>query len=69
MSDEFSMVAEIWRPTVELRWEWRYVAVFSHIPTRQECEKFLQQKWVNERGDEQWRDVPARYPWVLGDPD
>jgi len=42
-------------PTMELRFEHRLI---PYLLKEQVFKEFLQQKWTNELGDEQWRDIP-----------
>jgi hypothetical protein len=42
-------------PTMELRYLYRMI---PYVVTEFEYHNVLQQKWINELGDEDWRDIP-----------
>jgi hypothetical protein len=42
------------KPTMELR----QLATREWLPALNRWEQVLQQKWVNELGDEEWRGIP-----------
>jgi hypothetical protein len=50
------------KPTMGLRYEERYITkpIASFWPVDQTIfeGRFLQQKWTNELGEEEWRDIP-----------
>lgn len=47
--------AAVFKATMELQYELRLIPYLLAEATQ---EKVLQQKWTNELGEEQWRDIP-----------
>ncbi|MEY2910139.1 MAG: hypothetical protein RIT01_165, partial [Pseudomonadota bacterium] len=43
-------VLEVWNPTFQLRWNRKFI--------RQTYLNTLEQLWVSNKGNEEWRDVP-----------
>ena len=43
--------SSLWQPTMILRW------FENHIPQLNQFQRTLQQKWVSETGEEEWRDI------------
>lgn len=44
----------VWTPTMILRWQYRSIG-FDMINSQ----KVLQQLWKNDKGEEQYRDIPT----------
>jgi hypothetical protein len=47
------MSEETWTCTNELRWEYNYGCQYPDLGY------LLYQKWVDEKGNEEWREVPV----------
>ena len=54
---DMDKVAEF-KPTMELQWYIRTYPDVQNMDFRVFGEKELQQKWVNELGEYEWRDIP-----------
>jgi len=48
-----NVVCSTWQPTMQLRWlEGEY-----YIPQLDQMERTLQQKWISNTGEQEWRDI------------
>lgn len=48
------MMSDIWSPTYKLRYFYKSVDLEDIFYT----ERVLQQMWINDKGKEEWRDIP-----------
>ena len=55
--EELDKIAEF-KPTMELQWNTTVIKIEHEICTTTSEHRILQQKWANELGEEEWRDIP-----------
>ena len=53
-----SVSGSIWKPTMVLRYKWKEVITpLCEQISASSKQTVLQQRWVNDSGDSEWRDV------------
>lgn len=52
-----AVMCSTWKPTINLRW----LEGKNYIPQLDSFERELQQLWVNDKGEEEWRDIDVHF--------